>query len=392
MEKVNYLVVGGGMAADAAVKGIRELDPQGSILMISSDENPPYNRPPLSKALWKGKPVDSIWRQPTDDKNYHLILGWTITAIDADQKTVTDDQGLSYGYDKLLLATGGSPRKLPFEAQDVIYYRTFQDYRKLALLAEQKNRFAVIGSGFIGSEIAAALAMNQKEVMLFDIGSGIGWNIFPEKMVAFLNQYYQEKKVQVLANQKITVIQKNGDEYLVSTEDGGTLTCDGVVAGVGIAPNLALAESNGLNTGDGILVDEYLRTSSPDIFAAGDVANFHNPLLGKRIRVEHADNANAMGKQAGRNMADAQEPYDYLPLFYSDLFDLGYEAVGELDSRMKIIEDWQEPFQKGVLYYLDESRVRGVLLWNVWDQVDAARQVIGMPGPVKENELIGRIT
>jgi NADPH-dependent 2,4-dienoyl-CoA reductase/sulfur reductase-like enzyme len=392
MEKVNYLVVGGGMAADAAVKGIRELDPQGSILMISSDENPPYNRPPLSKALWKGKPVDSIWRQPTDDKNYHLILGWTITAIDADQKTVTDDQGLSYGYDKLLLATGGSPRKLPFEAQDVIYYRTFQDYRKLALLAEQKNRFAVIGSGFIGSEIAAALAMNQKEVMLFDIGSGIGWNIFPEKMVAFLNQYYQEKKVQVLANQKITVIQKNGDEYLVSIEDGGTFTCDGVVAGVGIAPNLALAESNGLNTGDGILVDEYLRTSSPDIFAAGDVANFHNPLLGKRIRVEHADNANAMGKQAGRNMADAQEPYDYLPLFYSDLFDLGYEAVGELDSRMKIIEDWQEPFQKGVLYYLDESRVRGVLLWNVWDQVDAARQVIGMTGPVKENELIGRIT
>ena len=391
MKRIKYLIVGGGMAAEAAVKGIRELDQQGSILMISSDENPPYNRPPLSKALWKGKPVDSIWRQPAGEKEYQLALGQTVTDIDAGLKTVADDLGQSYLYDRLLLATGGSPRHLPFEAQGVIYYRTFQDYQQLSDLAERKNRFAVIGSGFIGSEIAAALAMHQKEVMLFDIGPGIGWNIFPEKMVAYLNEYYQEKNVRLLANQKISGVKKEGDEYLVSTENGEVFACDGVVAGVGIAPNLALAESAGLDPGDGILVDEYLRTSWPDIYAAGDVANFHNPLLGKRVRVEHADNANAMGRQAGRNLAGARETYDYLPLFYSDLFDLGYEAVGELDARMMIIEDWQEPYQKGVLYYLEGERVRGVLLWNVWDQVDAARQVIGLPGPVSKEELIGRI-
>jgi len=392
MKNIKYIIVGGGMTADAAIRGIREVDQRGSILMISSEEYPPYNRPPLSKALWKGKPVDSIWRQRKEEFNTQIILGRSVTAVNVGKKSVTDDQGLVYGYDKLLLATGGLPRRLPFDEEDIIYYRTFQDYQRLTHLAETKNRFIVIGSGFIGSEIAAALAMNRKDVTLFDVGPGIGWNIFPEKMVAYLNQYFNKKNVQVLPNQRITAINKENSEYRASTADGGIYICDGVVAGVGIFPNLELAKNAGLETADGILVDQFLRTSNQDIYAAGDVANFRNPLLGKRMRVEHADNANAMGKQAGRNMAGAAESYDYLPMFYSDLFDLGYEAVGELSSKMEIIEDWQDIFNKGVLYYLDSERVKGVLLWNVWEQVEAARQVIGMPAPVSERELIGRIT
>ncbi len=379
------------MTADAAVKGIREMDGKGSILMISSDSQPPYSRPPLSKALWQGKPLDTIWRQ-TGDHDVDIILGRTIVDIDTHQNTVTDDRGGGFVYEQLLIATGGVPNRLPFGGDDLIYYRTFSDYQRLVRLTEKKNRFAVIGSGFIGSEIAAALAMKKKEVLLFDIGAGIGWNIFPEKMVAFLNQYYREKNVQVLPNKEITDIEKLNEEYRITTADGKTYFCDGMVAGVGIKPNMELAQNTGLETADGILVDEYLRTANENIFAAGDVANFHNPLLGKRIRVEHADNADAMGKQAGRNMVGAGEKYDYLPLFYSDLFDLGYEAVGETNSQMKIFEDWQEQYQKGVLYYLDENRVTGVLLWNMWDQVDSARQAIGMPAPVSEKDLINRIT
>jgi len=170
-----------------------------------------------------------------------------------------------------------------------------------------------------------------------------------------------------------------------------TIVVDGVVAGVGIEPNVELAQIAGLEVDNGIVVDEFLRTGHPDIHAAGDVAAFHNPLLEKRIRVEHEDNANSMGRQAGRNMAGKSEPYHHLPSFYSDLFELGYEAVGELDSRMETFADWKRPNEEGVIYYLQHGRVRGVLLWNVWQQVDAARKLIAEPGPFTPEDLQGRL-
>jgi 3-phenylpropionate/trans-cinnamate dioxygenase ferredoxin reductase subunit len=142
----------------------------------------------------------------------------------------------------------------------------------------------------------------------------------------------------------------------------------------------------------GILVDESLRTSAPEVYAAGDVARFYNPDLDKYLRVEHEDNANTMGRAAGRAMAGASDPYHHLPFFYSDLFDLGYEAVGELDPSLELIADWQEePYRKGVVYYLREGRVRGVLLWNLWEQVDAARALIRQPGPFRAGDLMGRL-
>ena len=146
-----------------------------------------------------------------------------------------------------------------------------------------------------------------------------------------------------------------------------------------------------LEVEDGIVVDEFLRTRQPDIYAAGDVAAFYNPALGKRIRVEHEDNANTMGKLAGRSMAGQPEKYHHLPFFYSDMFELGYEAVGELDANLQTVADWQEPNQRGVIYYLDQQRVRGVLLWNVWNQVEAARQLIAAPGPFTAANLNGRL-
>jgi NADPH-dependent 2,4-dienoyl-CoA reductase/sulfur reductase-like enzyme len=139
------------------------------------------------------------------------------------------------------------------------------------------------------------------------------------------------------------------------------------------------------------LVDEWLRTGHPDVYAAGDVANFWNPLLEKRIRVEHEDNALAMGRQAGCNMAGDSSPYHHLPFFYSDLFEVGYEAVGQLDSRMETVADWLQPYRTGVVYYLRGSRVGGVLLWNVWDRVDAARALMAELGPFTPADLTGRL-
>ena len=177
----------------------------------------------------------------------------------------------------------------------------------------------------------------------------------------------------------------------VKRPDERQVLVDGVVAGIGIQPNVELAQTAGLQVENGIIVDEFLRSSHPDIYAAGDVAAFYNPALGKRIRVEHEDNANTMGRQAGRSMAGVSEPFHHLPFFYSDLFDLGYEAVGELDSRHEIVADWKEPNKEGVIYYMQSGRVRGVLLWNVWKQVDAARKLIVEPGPFRADDLKGRL-
>lgn len=390
MPHYEYLIVGAGMAADAAVKGIRELDGSGSIGIVGQEPHPPYARPPLSKKLWQGKPLESIWYD-TETYGATLHSGRRAMVLDAACHEVLDDQGGIYSYDRLLLATGGTPRRLLFGGDKIIYFRTLDDYRLLRTLADAEGKFAVIGGGFIGSEIAAALAMNGREVTMLFPEPGIGSRVFPADLAAFLTGYYHEKGVEVLPGQTVTDVRQHRQELLIETGNGREILADGVVAGIGIEVNTGLATQAGLPVDNGIAVDEFLRAGSPEIFAAGDVASFHNPALGKRIRLEHEDNSLAMGRQAGRNMAGAAEPYHHLPFFYSDMFELGYEAVGELDSRLETVAYWQEPYHKGVIYYLRDERVCGVLLWNVWEQVDAARRLIAEPGPIRPADLKERI-
>lgn len=386
MKKYDYLIIGGGMTADAAVSGIRSIDETGSIGVISSEPDPPYDRPPLTKALWKGKPMESIWRHTTD-REAELVLGRTVTVLDAERNQVTDNQKEVYVYGKLLLATGGSPRRLSFGGDDVIYYRRLADYRRLRALTERGGHFAVIGGGFIGSELAAALSLNQKEVTMIFPGHGIGDRIFPGDLSQFLNEYYLQKGVKILSGDSVIGLERQGEQFVVKTRSGQQMTVDGVLAGLGITPNLDLARSAGLKTEDGVLVDELLRTNHPNIYAAGDVASFYNPALDRRLRVEHEDNANSMGRVAGGNMAGGTSPYHHLPFFYSDLFDLGYEAVGELDSRLETWADWKRRHREGIVYYQKEGRVRGVLLWNVWGQVDRARELIAEKRAYRAEEL-----
>jgi NADPH-dependent 2,4-dienoyl-CoA reductase/sulfur reductase-like enzyme len=382
MKNYQYLIIGGGLTGDAAVRGIRELDAKGSIGMISREPYQPYTRPSLSKGLWKGRPVEKIWRN-TQDMGAELHLGRTVTEIDPKRKYVRDDKGNQYTYDKLLLATGGSPIRLPFGADNIIYFRGFHDYLRLRDISEKGEQFIVIGGGFIGSEIAAALTSVGKKVVIVFLEEAIGANIYPADLAHFLNDYYREKGVDVLNNDAVAHLEKHGDTITVQTRSGRSFEVDGVVAGIGIRPNIEVAQQAGLYVENGIMVNQHLQTSEPDIYAAGDVANFFHSALGKRVRVEHEDNALAMGKLAGRNMAGADEAYTHVPMFYSDLFDLGYEAVGELDSKLVTVADWEEPFKKGVVYYLNDDHIRGVLLWNMWNSVTAARTLIGERGPLK---------
>jgi 3-phenylpropionate/trans-cinnamate dioxygenase ferredoxin reductase subunit len=370
-----YLIVGAGMTADAAVRGIREIDAQGAIGVIGAEADPPYARPPLTKALWKGDPLDSVWKW-TAQAGAQLHLGRRATGIDLHGKTLTDDVGATYTYDKLLLATGGTPRRLGAGAEHVLHFRTLADYRILRELAKPDAAIAVIGGGFIGSELAAALSMAGCKVTMLFPDAGIGGRIFPADLAAFLVDYYREKGVDVRPGQKVTGVAPQRGKLEVDTAGGFRATVDAVVAGLGIVPNTELAEAAGIRVDDGIPVDERLRTSDPSVFAAGDVARFESPQLGKRLRVEHEDNALTMGKAAGRSMAGDDTPYTHLPFFYSDLFDLGYEAVGDTDSRLQTEADWKEKFREGVVTYRKDGKVRGVLNWNTWGQVDAAREQI----------------
>ena len=240
MKHYKYLIIGGGLAGDAATRGIRELDAQGSIGLISMEPDAPYMRPNLSKGLWKGRPVEKIWRKT--EERAELTLGRKVTAFDPQNKSVRDDKGDLYSYDKLLLAMGGSPVRLPFGADDIIYFRDFRDYQRLRAQADAKQHFVIIGGGFIGSEIAAALTMVGKKVTMIFPEDAIGANIYPTDLAHFLNDYYRGKGVELITKDTVADIQKDGERFIIRTRGGRAIETDGVVAGIGIRPNLELPQ------------------------------------------------------------------------------------------------------------------------------------------------------
>ena len=379
MPDAKYLIVGAGMAADGAVRGIRDLDPDGSIVVVGPESDPPYKRPMLSKGLWTGAPLEKVWSN-TEKKGADIRLGRTITAIDPDAHFATDDQGETWRYEKLLLATGSSPR--PRYRQRRCHQLPVARGLPSAALGRRersadrrdRRRLHRLGTGRIVD--------HKRQRRNHDLPRGDDLEPrLPPALGKYMTDYYREKGVNILNGYKVASMTKQGDELaLEAKSDAGDqdweIMVDGVVAGIGAEPNTGLAKKAGLDIDNGVVVNEHLRTSHADIYAAGDIAAFWQPALGGRRRVEHEDNAKKTGRVAGQNMAGANEVYDYLPLFYSDLFDMGYEAVGDVDTRNEIFADWAEPNRKGVIYYLAEGKVRGVLLWNVWEQVDAARELI----------------
>lgn len=399
----DYVIVGAGMAAAKAVEGIRTEDATGSIGLFGADTAAPVYRPDLSKTLWVDPKAsleaslmvsgaEGAEHRPDAATQFHL--GTTVAALTPDEHSITLADGRSVRYGKMLLATGAEPRIAGLTpGERVIYYRTVADYRRLRELAAPGAHVVVAGGGYIGSEVAAVLALNRVRVTLVVTGEPLLAQMFPESLARTVTQEFRDRGVEIVVG-RLSGGTEREDEVEVQLEDGTVIAADAAVVGIGVTPRTDLARAAGLAVDDGVLVDEHLRTGAHSVYAAGDVARYPDRLLGIR-RVEHASAAETMGKVAGRNMAGAGKPYRTTPFFWSDLFDFGYEAVGEVDTRHETVEDWavgadgQPDHSTGVVYYLNPlGSVRGVLLWNVWDSVKAARELIARTAeePVSDPE------
>jgi 3-phenylpropionate/trans-cinnamate dioxygenase ferredoxin reductase subunit len=391
-QRYDYVIIGGGMVADAAAKGIRERDSAGSIVLLSEDVDPPYTRPALSKKLW----TDPDFSVADNDLGTAAATGAEIrlstraARIDRTARTVVTEAGEAIDYGRLLLATGGHPKTIDLPDDDrIVLFRSAADYRRLRSLAGGGRHIAVVGGGYIGSELAAALAQNDTRVTIVFPDEHLGASTFPESVDRRFESAFQDHGVELRAGRRLASVAASDTGLVLTLDDGSRVEADGVVIGLGIVPNTGLAEAAGLTVDDGILVDSRLATEDPFIYAAGDVASYPDPILGRR-RVEHVDNATEQGAAVGRIMAGADEKYRHTPMYYSDVFDLSYEAVGKLDASLETVEDWKDD-SSVVVYYLDQGAPVGVLLWNVWDSTDKARQVLAEAHALTSDNLIGRI-
>lgn len=378
--EVEHLIIGAGLAGAEAATGIAEVAPDASVVLLSAERDTPYDRPPLSKGLWTGAVPEPT--RPALPAGATVVRGRMALALDAAARLVTDDAGESWHYRRLLIATGGEPRRLGEPAERIIHFRTLADYHRLREGTREGSRVVVVGGGFLGAELAAALTLTGRRVVLLMPEAGLGARVFPGDLSRQLAVDFAERGVDVRAGTSVTGVRQVEDAVVVETHGGEVIAGDFAIVAIGIRPAADLAARAGLRVEDGIVVDRELRTSAPDAYAAGDVARYPDDALGSLQRVEHEDHARHSGRLAGRNLAGAGEPYLHRPMFYGDLFDAGYEAVGQADARLETVAEWADPLRRGVVYYLSGRTIRGVLLWNVWNRVDAARALLGTPVPV----------
>ena len=395
MTHYDHLIIGGGMAADAAAHGIHEQDPTASIGILGEEPTSPFPRPALSKKLWTDPDftVENTALDTVGETGATFHPRTRVVSVDPGSHEVRTQAGGRFGYGRLLVATGGHPRTLTDlpGGDRVLYYRSLTDYHRLRVLAATRPHVAVVGGGYIGTEIAAAMVGEGCRVTLLHPGDVLGEQMFPAELAARFDALFADAGVEVRGGSKVRGGREGPDGVRLELESGDTVQADVVVVGLGVEPATHfLPEEVELADDGGVVVDERLRTSVEDVHAAGDVATYPDPILG-RTRVEHVDNATTMGAAAGRIMAGSEETYDHTPMFYSDVLGLGYQAVGTLDSSL---ETFVERVGDGaVAYYLDDREVRGVLLWDLDEGVEEAKALLARHSrPADPADLAGTIT
>lgn len=370
MKAYDYLIVGGGLAGQRGAENARKIDEEGSIALVAVEDRLPYHRPPLSKEYLRGEePLEEVYVKGAgfyQDRGIELHLGLRAERLDPASRQVALADGRVLGYGKLLLATGGRAWRLPIPGVDldnVFTLRRVEDAQAIRAAAEGGERAVVIGGSFIGSEVAASLAQLGLEVTMVFPESHLQERVAPEELGIFLHQKYAAQGVRILPGNKPARFEGKRQVERVRLEGGEVLKADLVVMGVGIRLNTELAREAGLelNEEDAVVVNEYLRSSDPRIYAAGDIAAWPDATFGQRLQVEHWDVARRQGIRVGRNMAGSKKPYTALPYFFSDIFDLSWEVWGNLGR-------WDQTVLRGSLegesyafYYFDRGTMVGVL-------------------------------
>ncbi|XP_031621810.1 putative apoptosis-inducing factor 1, mitochondrial [Contarinia nasturtii] len=466
--QVPYLIIGGGTASFSAFRAIQEKDPKAKILVLSKELDTPYMRPPLSKELWidqevhTGKRNDVLpltfkqWNGLDRDLHYEpnefyihpsklmeesndggvaIVQGYTVKKVDVENRTAILTDGTEIQYGSCLIATGSSPRNLPvFEnaptevKKRISLFKTIDDYSNLKKYVDQSKSIAIVGGGFLGSELACGLAKYGQEKKLqvhqvFHEQGNMG-KILPEFLSKWTTERVRDLGVNVIPNTEIKSVELLGNNNRIKLTfcNGQSVICDHIVVAVGSSPNISLAKESGLEVDKdhgGFLVNAELEARN-HLFVAGDAASFYDPILGRR-RVEHHDHAVVSGRLAGENMLGTNKnPYTHQSMFWSDLGpQVSYEGLGKIDSKLPTVSVFvkkqpsesasnskssvlpsvhaaeldgeKDDFSKGVVFYMENEKIVGIVLWNVFDRINIARQVLSQDkqydGPTEINEL-----
>jgi NADPH-dependent 2,4-dienoyl-CoA reductase/sulfur reductase-like enzyme len=336
MKHATYLLIGGGLACNQAAKLLRMKDPNGSILLAAKESHLPYDRPPLSKELLRGeKTAGEIVYDPQsfyNENQIETLLGQPVTALHPRRKEAETASGEGVAFDKAFIATGGEPVRLevPGSVLNGIYYlRTLDDAERIVSAAVSGARAVVVGAGFIGMEVAASLTQRGVSVTVVEARPRV-WPAFADESFSnYLESYGKDRGIRFSTGD--TIVEFRGKSRVASavTASRQEIPCDFVCVGIGIVPATGLAQRAGLRVDNGIVVDEHLQTSHPDIYAGGDVANYMDPVFGKRRRVEHWGHAEYCGQLAALNMTGTSQKYDLLTYVWSDIFDLHIEFAGD---------------------------------------------------------------
>ena len=399
-DRAAYVIIGGGLAAARAAEGIRESDSSGPIVLVTKENRLPYERPPLSKGALKGDdPYDSAFTHDEQwyaDNGVRLLLGNPAASLDPAAHTVTLDDGQVVGYDRLLLVTGSSPRRLDVPGADlegVLYLREMQESQTLKQRLTKDSRIVIIGAGWIGLEVASAAIQAGAHVTVIEPQPAPLTAVMGQQIGEWFADFHRRHGVEFRFGDGVERIEGDGSVTGVVTKSGDTLPADAVVVGVGITPNTALAADAGITVDNGIVTDSGLRTSADGVWAAGDVANWRSTTLDTNIRVEHWANALDGGLAAGRSMAGQDVTYDPIPFFFSDQYDAGLEYAGYVprDAGAEVVLRGEPSSDEFMAFWVvpDSSGVRVLagMHVNVWDTIDAVQELVREHAVVNRDRL-----
>lgn len=388
------VIVGAGLAGAKAAQTLREEGFGGRVVLLGAERERPYERPPLSKEYLRGEAGrEKVYVHDQayyEEHSIELRTGTPVASVNAAASVLVIAGGERLRYDRLLLATGARPRRLTLPGADldgIFELRTLADSDALSARLRVGGRVAVIGAGWIGCEVAASARQQGLEVTVIEPDSLPLQRVLGPQLGAFYRDLHVEHGVRMLLGHGIEAFEGEGTVSAVRLDDATRVECDFAVVGVGVTPRVEIAQRTGIQTADGVLVDEYLQTSVPGVFAAGDIARAHNPLLQRNIRVEHWANALHQGPAAARNMLGARVAYDRLPYFFSDQYDVGMEYCGHVSEWDDVVIRGDIATRKFIAFWLSEGRVVAGMNVNLWDVTQDIQALIRAGKPVDRNRL-----